>query len=195
MINKPKDWEEIQVAGQYQRLPAGGYVIEIKNVEVKQSESGNEYLDLTIDICEGMYAGYFTSDYESQNYEPKRYKGHYRQLLPKNESSTAYFKSMVLAIEQSNPGYVWNWDEHSLVGKKAGCLFRDEEWEYNGKTGLRTSATRLTDADKIRKGEFTPPAPKYLDHNDPRPGTPAGTQVVENAPFTFTEIKDDEFPF
>lgn len=194
MINKPNDWDNVKVPGQFQRLPEGGYVIEIKKVEQLTAASGYEYLDLTIEICEGMFEGYYMADYKAQTYEPKRYKGHYRQGLPNTDVSKPFFKGMITAIEESNPGYTWDWNEQSLVGKKVGCLMRSEEWEYNGNHGMRTVPFRFIGADKIRNGEFLTPAPKYLDKpNDIQLQDAANAS--KPAPFDFEEIKDEDFPF
>ena len=186
MITRPSNWDSVQANnGAFPRLPAGGYVVAIKGANIRRSDSGYEYLDLTIDICEGDHAWYFTEEYKAQTFDPKRYKGHFRQGLPVNDQAAGYFKAMITAIEESSPGYKWNWDEQSLVGKKVGCLFRDEAWEYNGNSGIRTAAFRMTSADKIRSGDFQVPTPKYPSKQQETIATPAG----------FDDINDEDIPF
>lgn len=189
MITKPNNYDQIKAAGGFERLPAGGYVIEIKKAEIKTSVSGYEYLDLTIEISEGIFAGYFMDEYNAQQFEPKRYKGHFRQGTPKDDQSSSYFKAMITAIEESNPGYTWDWNEQSLVGKTAGCLMRSEEWEYNGRSGMRTAPFRLTAADNIRSGNYLVPQPKYLSQNQDN-GSQQQPQAV-----TFEEVRDEDIPF
>lgn len=185
MINRPNNWDNVEAKSgdKYPQLPPDGYIVEIKKAETKKAASGYEYLDLSIDIAEGEHAGYYSNEYRSNPYDNKTYKGHFRQGLPNTEEAAGYFKAMITAIEESNPGYTWNWDEQSLVGLKVGCIFRSEEWEYNGFTGLRTAAFRMTAADKIRNKEYTVPDPKLL--NKAAPAIPAG----------FETIQDDDIPF
>jgi hypothetical protein len=58
------------------------------------------------------------------------------------------------AIEQSNPGYTWDWDEKKLKGKKIGVIYRNREWEYNGNTGWTTEAGGSESVENIRAGKF-----------------------------------------
>lgn len=190
MIKKPKNWETISTntGSGFQKLPADGYVVVINNAAKKKSDSGYEYLELEIDIAEGKYKDYFHKEYDANTFDNAKYKGYFRQGLPNNDMQTAYFKGMIQAIEDSNPGYTWDWDEASLHGKIAGCIFRDEEWSYNGKTGFRTAAFRMTAAQKIREGDFTVPAPKLLD-------TPAPPEKSASSLSSYEEIDDEDIPF
>ena len=43
-------------------------------------------------------------------------------------NSTPFFKGLITAIERSNPGFIWNWDENSLKGKLFGGVFGREEY-------------------------------------------------------------------
>ena len=190
MINKPSDWEEIQPAGLGGRLPADGYVLHIIDAEVKTSESGWQYLDLTIDIAEGDFKNYYARNYENQSGD-KNWRGHYRQGTPANKNSGGYFKGLITAIEQSNQGYQWDWNEKSLIGKEVGCLFRDEEWEYNGHSGLRATPFRATTSEKIRSGDFQVPQPKYLNQNNQQRGAQASTASA----ITFEQVRDQDIPF
>lgn len=194
MINRPNNWDSIKEPSGREQLPPGGYVVIINGAEVKRSPKGYEYLDLSIDIAEGEYKGYYQSDYYAQEGE-KRWKGHYRQGTPKqdDEKRTSYFKGMIKAIEESNPGYQWNWDERSLIGKIAGCLMRAEEWEYEGKTGMRTSPMTFMSADKVRQGDFKIPNPKMLNAQSQQNN--AGFTQTQQMPHGFEAIDDDNIPF
>ncbi len=65
--------------------------------------------------------------------QDKKWKGVIRQFLPKDDGTDndewtkSSFKGLTTAFEHSNPGYTWNWEETSLVGKLVGILFRNEE--------------------------------------------------------------------
>lgn len=190
MINKPSNWDRItpSTGTGFPKLPADGYVVKIYNAQQRKSDSGYEYLELEIDIYEGKYKDYFKKEHDANTFDNARYKGYYRQGLPQNDNAARYFKGMIQAVEDSNPGYTWDWDENSLKGKIVGCLFRDEEWEYNGKTGFRTAAWRMVGAEKIRTGDYTVPAPKVLE-------TPAQEKPLGSSLRTYEEIDDEDIPF
>jgi hypothetical protein len=189
-MNKPKDWDNVKASQELERLPAGGYVVEIKKAEIKKSESGYEYLDLSIEISEGEYKDFFSQNYKAQTLEPKKYKGHFRQGVPKDDGSDSdkwtqsNFKSNIEnAFEDSNDGFHWAWDEQKLVGLKVGALFRNAEYDYKGNRGFHTECCRLIDANKIRKGDFKTPKDKML--------SPSTSSIPEG----FQEINDDDIPF
>ena len=195
MINRPATWDDTQAAsfGGGAKLPPGGYVITIRKAEIKISDSGYQYLDLSVDIAEGEWAGFYLKDWSTQTGPNKRWKGHYRQGIPVGDTQRdSYFKGMISAIEESNAGYTWDWNEQSLVGKVAGCLFREEEYDFNGYHGFTANPFRMTGADKIRKGAFQIPARRMLNQGSqqapaptPQPGSPEG----------FEGIDDDSIPF
>ena len=188
MLKKPNNWESVEAySGGFPKLPVDGYIIKIEDVKIKTSDRGFEYLEILFDISEGKYKDYFHKEYDANDFDNAKYKGVFRQGTPKNSDRAAsFFKGMVTAIEDSNPGYKWDWDEKSIVGKSAGCIFRSEEWEYNGKTGFRTTPFRIVAADKIRSGDYTVPEPKTL----PAPALTSGNSLSD-----FDKISDDDIPF
>ena len=140
MIRKPNNWNEVQEFSDRQKLPLGAYVCKVKQAKVVDSNYGSQ-LAILFDITEGEYAGFFQKDYASNTAQDKKWRGLLRVWLPKDDGSDndemtkRSFKGMTTAFEKSNPGYQWDWNENSLVGKTVGILFRNEEWDYNGKHG------------------------------------------------------------
>ena len=130
--------------------------------------------------------------FDNQNTEDKRWKGVLRQYIPTDDGSEkdartkSYFKAMIEAIEDSNNGYHWDWDEKKLKGKIVGCLFRLEEWEWDGKSGWRTAALKFIEAQKIRDGKFKVPNDKPLNNQ------PAFIQLN---PLDVNVDDDEDLPF
>ena len=148
-------------------LPAGGYVAKILNAEEKRYDWGDVLL-ISFDISEGERAGFFNKDYQENANEDKKWRGTYRLPIPKDDGSERdgwtknTFGGAMWAIEESNPGYAWSWDEKTLKGKTVGVLFRNKEWETNGNTGWTTECCKLESADDIRNGKFRMPKDKPL---------------------------------
>lgn len=170
-------------------LPVGGYVAEIKEVKDVFSANGTEFLQISFEIAEGEYKGFFEENYKNQQSEDKRWKGVHRLFVPKDDGSDKdewskkIFGDAIACIEESNSGYHWDWNESGLKGKLIGVLFREKEWEYDGRTGITTECGKLETIANVREGKFKPLKGKYLAKPAPSVGF---------APVAFD---DDELPF
>lgn len=160
-------FEPKKSGGAREQLPAGGYVAKILNAEEISYSWGNVLL-ISFDILEGHYKDFFATDYKGQDREDKKWRGTYRLPVPKDDGterdgwSKRTFGNAIWAIEDSNPGYHWDWNEAGLKGKTVGVLYRNREWEMNGNTGWTTECCSVTSADDIRNGKFKQPKDKAL---------------------------------
>ena len=152
-------------------LPAGGYVCTVKSVKIDEYHNDfgdTQYLVLAIDVSEGQFAGFFEKDYKQNTNDDKKWRGTYRIRIPSDDGTEQdswtkrTFGNFIWAVQESNPGYTWSWDEKTLKGKKLGVLYRNKEWEYNGKTGWTTEAAGSASVDDIRAGNFKPLKDKPL---------------------------------
>ena len=179
-----------------QSLPAGGYVAKILGAEVKEYEWG-DVLIISFDIAEGDYKGYFANRWkadENSDFE-RKWKGVFRLNIPSEKSKypnsdKRNFNNCMWAVESSNKGYTWGWDESTLKNKMIGVLFRNREWEMNGNTGWTTECCSVTSIGDIRGGTFYTPKDKPLKKAEAPKESPAKT-ALEAASI----ISDDELPF
>lgn len=179
MMQKPSNWDNVQaITGEYTPLPAGGYECRIVKVVLGAAKSGAQMLTIAFDIESGQYAGYYHEQYKSRlasNPEAK-WGGMYYQLT--EGESMGRFKGMIQNIEKSNPGYTWNWDDQSLVGKLFGGKFREEEYIGNdGKVRSSTKCISILPIDGIT--EIAPPEKK----------------CVENSSYNAYNAADEDIPF
>lgn len=175
-------------------LPAGAYVAKIKAVKIEGLEP-DQHLVLRVDVCEGEYTDHFLNRYkydqENSKYEP-RYKGDFKLRIPNDantkalypESDLKAFNDAIYRIEQSNPGYHWDWDEKGLVGLLVGINM--QPGDYNGFPFTRIG--RLEIADDVRKGIVKPMQAKGAR------GDADDTQFVDKQS-GFTAVETDELPF
>ena len=188
-MKKPKGYDEAMIYTDNRRLPAGGYVVRIDDVTEGAWASGRTYLDFKFDIAEGEYKDYYTKQFEESTLEEKKYKGHIRVQIPLDDGSEqdAYtvrrLKTAITAIEHSNEGYEFNWNEKTFIGKTVGLLFRNKEYSWQGREGFWTEPFLFISADRVRAGDFEIPRDKLLEPRQP-----------ETRP-AFEAIKDDDIPF
>lgn len=166
MIKRPNNWNEVREFSDRPKLPLGAYVCRVKQAVVDTTYG--EQLCILFDIVEGEYKDFFMSEFRANTVENKKWKGTLKQWCPKDDGSEkdewtkSAFKGMVTSFEKSNPGYQWNWDEASLVGKLIGVLFRNEEWEFNGKHGWAVRPFKALSVETVRSGDFKLPDDKPL---------------------------------
>jgi hypothetical protein len=180
-------------------LPAGGYVAKILKAEVQQTQWG-EKLILSFDIADGPHRDFFANQYRNNPNEDKKWKGVYRLNVPaddgseQDERNKRTFNGAIWAVEDSNTGYHFNWDERTLVGKFVGVLYRNKEWEFNGRTGWTTECCALESVVNVREGKFKMPKDKPLaQKSDAQSAYESGGEYP-----AFVEVKgslDDELPF
>ena len=171
MIRKPNNWESVKEYTDREKLPLGAYVCKVKGVRIDSFDGTSAQLCIQFDIAEGEYTDFYKREYAANTMANKKFKGVLRVWLPKDDGSEndewtkSTFKGMCTAFEKSNPGYVWNWNEQTLVGRMVGILFRNEEWEYEGKTGWAVRPFRAISVDSVRNGDFRTPKDKPLKKN------------------------------
>ena len=68
----------------------------------------------------------------------------------------AFFKGFIKTIENSNVGYVWDWDETKLKGKKVCGVFQYEEYEkQDGTKGIKVRLSKFRSLDKLKDIEVS----------------------------------------
>lgn len=171
-------------------LPAGGYVAKI----LEAKEIGYDWgsvLQLSFDIAEGEHKDFWAKDYKSNPAEDKKWRGVIRLNVPKDDGTEKdewtkrNFNDAMACAEESNAGYTWAWDEKTLAGKLIGVIYRDREWEMNGRSGWTTEAGKLTTVGDIRGGTF-----KQLD---PKPLEKKSNGFT--APAAWSPANDSDLPF
>lgn len=171
MIKKYNDFKAEKVGAPREILPAGGYVAKIMSAKV-ESFAWGDVLVMAFDITEGDFANFFKRDFDNNPNEDKRWRGTLRMNIPndsadqQNEWRKRAFNNLIACLEESNPGYHWDWDETKLKGKALGILVREREWEMNGNTGWTTEASGAASVDAIRGGKFRIPKPRALKKSE-----------------------------
>jgi hypothetical protein len=115
------------------RLPKGAYICKIVSAKEDVNQYGTRLL-IAFDISEGEYAGFYQEKYNASTSEDKKWSGVIRLNVPAEDGSEAdafrirSFNSAIVAIEESNPGYMWDWNERALKGKNIGSIGKPSSW-------------------------------------------------------------------
>ena len=167
-MRKFNGYEPKKASGGRELLPAGGYIAKILNAEEVQYDWGNVVV-ISFDILEGEHKGFFAKDYRAQTQEDKKWRGTYRLREPNDDGTEQdcwkknAFNNAVWSLQESNPGYHFDWDEGKFKGKLVGVLFRNREWEMDdGRTGWTTECCALTDVASIQNNTYKMPKDKPL---------------------------------
>ena len=195
MITKPQDWETAQAyTGETQQVTPGGHIVRIMGMAQSTSKnSGKPMIIINFDIDEGSELdSFYRKQYEARKRsEPNnaRWGGVIRYMLydKSGQQTNGFFKGFIGAVEESNPGYKWNWDERTIAGKLVGMVFGEEE--YRGQNGdIRTSvkAQMARSVQTIRDGVDVPKK-KTLQPENAAPGTTYGgfTDIGADLPLPF----------
>ena len=183
-----------------ERLPVGGYILKIMDAKEVTNDWGNT-LVISFDIAEGDHKDFFAANYKAQSGEDKKWKGVYRLRVPKDDGSEQdawtkrRFNTVIVNIEDSNPGYHWDWDEKKLKGKLIGALFNNKEYEFNGRHGFFTNCYGLVTTEKIRSGKFEIPADTLLKPQAASNGYPTGAVPGDDGFMNIPDGIDEELPF
>jgi hypothetical protein len=162
-MQKFNGYDEAKKAAQYQggeKLPKGAYVADILGVKLETGTNGNsDRLHIQFDIAEGEYKGFFKKQYEDNTNDDKKYKGKVALWLPKDDGSEKdqwtknKFAAWPNALEESNEGYTWDWDETKWKGKKIGLVFGETGNVIDGKEVIYTEVRYPVSVQAVREGK------------------------------------------
>ena len=200
-MEKPKNWDNVQAnTGDYESLKLGGHEVIIKDAYEYTGMTGNTSLKIEVDIAgSDEQKGYFQRQYDNNNLSEKKWPSASCKYISLKEDDicVAMFKGFTTCVERSNPGYTWNFDEKSLIGKKLCAVYGLEEYEDNeGKTRTATKLTQFRSLDKL--GEIKIPRVKlldgsYVDYEEYK--SKKSTNQEENPFDNVIEITPQDLPF
>lgn len=176
-----KGYNDAVASEDFERLPAGGYVIRIQAVE---DHDDKQYLKIVYDIAEGPEAGRYKNEDKKNDFRHSFVRSY-------KETALGMFKAFIHAVDDAN-GTEFDkriekgFPEHELVGKLLGVLFGYEEYNANdGSVKERLRLVRFLNIEQVRAGDFKVPELKRLE------AKPAPSQI----PAGFTPLSDADVPF
>ena len=173
MIKKFSDYDSIPIYESGPSVEPGGYELVILGAKVEDYCSCS-ILKIMFDIINhDLYNKIFSERYKvakAQNHDAKwPAAGTFNVFIPKDDGSEMdgytkqAFKRFITSVENSNSGYIWNWDENSLKGKHFGGVFGREEFKTkNDEYKFSVKCRFPRSIESIKKGDFKIPEDKLL---------------------------------
>lgn len=173
------NWSEIAESNSL--LSAGVYLAKIVKVEDVPEKN---YLKIYFDITDGQFKNYFSNAVVGDKWP---YLGTF--IRSYKETALTWFKAFITAIEKSNDGFVWKWNEQDLVNQKFVVVFGEEEYydevSQTIKVGLKPVDVRSVKA--LTEGKVqVPPLKKLKNENLP---------TQQNGSKNLPILSDEELPF
>lgn len=180
---------------EWEQLPKGAYVIKLLNVkEEANKNSSGTHLAIAFDIAEGEYQGFYKKAFENDTREDKKWNNDAVIYINCPEDNSQQwvidnFNKFITAVEDSNEGYHWSWDEKTLKNKLVGAKFFIEQSEYEGKIYDHTKAKWFIAVKKIRDGKYGKlPNDKLITNSKANDGPSDFMNIPDN-------ITAEEIPF
>ena len=195
-----KDFDKIEAKGMddFKGLPIGAYECVIMDARVNHNEqSGKDTFKVSVDIASGEFKDYFRKMYENDTRIDRRWNNNAVKYLSYTGDNVAFFKGFIKTIENSNIGYIWDWDETKLKGKKVCGVFQYEEYEkQDGTKGIKVRLSKFRSLDKLGKIEVSDSV-KLLDNTyvDYEEYTKSSADKAKDLFGSSVEISSDSLPF
>lgn len=197
-MNLPNDFDKARAyggQGDFSPLRVGGHICRIIGAREGKFSTGADMIEVAFDIAEGgPDDGRFQKRFDLLRAQRADAKwpnaGMFRTgLLNREGKCSGFFKGLITAVEESNPGYSFKetgCKEATLKGKMVGFNFGEEEYMGNdGNLHTAIKAFYAVSVDRVREGIEPPKKKEYK----PRPGQ-------QMAAHGFTEVDPgDELPF
>ena len=184
----------------FEILPKGAYVIKIlKAVEEQNKNNSGSHLTISFDIAEGDYKDFYSRQYFADSREDKKWNRDavYYLTVPDAQSKPFVWdnwNTFFADLEDSNNGFVFDGQPHTLKGKIIGGKFAIEQSEYNGNVYDHTKLKWTCVADDIRGGKVGKMPNDKLISATPKPGKDADPDMGDDDFMKIDEMAD-EVPF
>ena len=179
-MKRIENWDSIVESTSFKRLAPNGYICKILKVE---DHPEKEYLKIYFDIVKGDDKGYFKKQYDGDTRKERKWPNAGTFIRSYKDSAASMFKGFTNAVEKSNKGYQWNFDEKTLVNKVVGLIIADEQYQnQKGQVRVRNYVAAARSVETIEKGEYEIPALKELT-------TTKATTAPANDPITDTDFE------
>lgn len=182
-INYDKSWDAVPAytGGEAETLELGGHYLEIVGAELREGVGANgpwQAVRIAFDThITDSQPGFFRRAFDrakqwaEQDGEKPKWpnSGTGMVFIPQADADNRQigrWNGFVKTLETSNPDWKWDLDTDSLRGKLIGGVFREEEWEYEGRTGMSVRLAWFCEVESVPEARI--PEPRMLNRRNQR---------------------------
>ena len=195
-MQKPNNFENTKVGGDFTPIIVGGHHMVIKNVEETTSKGGKAMLKVSFDFAKNdSQPEYIMNEFKNDIRPDKKWPhvGTAYILTEDNDGNCSKkFKGFITSFERSNNCEAV-WGEKfaaQFKNKKIGGVFGKVENEYNGKVTMRTELRWFCEDGRADSADI--PAEKYLNNGG---SSSNNSQMVPDDIVNGTGGADEIIPF
>lgn len=170
-MQKPKNYDNTQVSGDFTPINVGGHHLIIKKVEESKTKTDKDMIIVAFDTAPGDSQPKYFSDLFANDIRPdKKWPRSGRQyivVLDNDGNTSRSFKSFITCVEKSNSGFKTEWGDAfaaQFKGKRIGGVFGIVENEYQGKVTKRSELRWFCEDSKADNAKV--PDPKLLPNSN-----------------------------
>ncbi len=193
-MEKPKNYDNTQVGGDYIPIELGGHHAVIMSVKEKLSSTGKTMIVVALDFAKNdKQPGYFKAQFDSDTRDDKKWPYQAVQYIVTEDSDgkcSRSFKGFITSFERSN-NCTATWGDkfiNQFKNKKIGVVYGEVEDEYNGEVKTRRRIRWFCEDAKV--ADQNVPEKKYLAQPAAKSADTSGNDFI-NIP----EGMDEEIPF
>ena len=181
-MKKINDFEKVEEAQDFPKIQPGPQIVKIVAVEDMVDK---EYLKIDVDIAHGDLKGEFSRRKEQFKNDEWPNMGVLRRSY--KPQALPFFKRFIVAVEKSNDGFKFDFDEQKLVGKFFVANFGIEEYDNGEEIKESIKIQEARSIQSYKEGKIQPPKEKRLDKKI--------HEKYESSQTELPSIDDEDLPF
>lgn len=200
-MEKPNNYENTQIQGEFTPIELGGHIMEIKEVLEMKSRTGKNMLKVSFDFAsQDVQPEYFLNQFRDDIRPEKKWPNAgtvYIVTEDQEGNCSKSFKTFTTSVEKSNPGFSVQWGANfapCFKGKLVGGVFGVVHDYYNNKCIKKRQLRWFRSVDGVKEvdipKEFETDAFKNRNQNTD-PLAAIGTDDFMKIP----DGIDEELPF